>query len=77
LYVFWFSLDYFILLLFAFVVFGFISSVICQEIGIFCVKSDVKPNLNQSNQVFLLTDWHYIIMFSAMANGAIWLQVVD
>jgi len=41
--VFWFSLDYFILLLFFFVVLGFISSVICQEIGIICVKSDVNP----------------------------------
>jgi len=31
--IFWFSLDYFVLALFAFVVLGFVSSVLCQEIG--------------------------------------------
>jgi len=31
--VFWFSLDYFVLVLFAFVVLGLVSSVLCQEIG--------------------------------------------
>jgi len=30
---FWSSLDYFVLVLFAFVVFGLVSSVLCQEIG--------------------------------------------
>jgi len=33
LFFFWFSLDYFVLTLFAFVVLGFVSSVVCQEIG--------------------------------------------
>ena len=33
LYVFWFSLDYFVLALFAFVVIGLVSSVLSQEIG--------------------------------------------
>ena len=31
--VFWFSLDYFVLVLFAFVVLGLVSSVLSQEIG--------------------------------------------
>ena len=47
---FWFSLDYFVLVLFAFVVLGLVSSVLCQEISweerlrndLFCVKWDVK-----------------------------------
>jgi len=30
---FWFSLDCFVLVLFAFVVSGLVSSVLCQEIG--------------------------------------------
>jgi len=29
----WFSLDYFVLVLFGFVVLGLVSSVLCQEIG--------------------------------------------
>ena len=45
----WFSLDYFVLVLFAFVVLGLVSLVLCQEIGweeylqsdLFCVKWDV------------------------------------
>jgi len=45
------SLDYFILVLCAFVVLGLVSSVLCQEIGweerlrndLFCVEWDVKP----------------------------------
>ena len=49
--VFWLSLDYFVLLLFAFVVLGLVSSVLRQEIGweehlrndLFCVEWDVKP----------------------------------
>jgi len=48
---FWFSLDYFVLVLFAFVMLGLVSSVLCQEIGweerlqndLFCVECDVKP----------------------------------
>ena len=47
---FWFSLDYFILVLFAFVVLDLVSSVLCQEIGseehlrndLFCVEWAVK-----------------------------------
>jgi len=43
---FWFSLDYFVLLLFAFIVLGLVSSVLRQEIGweerlqsdLFCVE---------------------------------------
>jgi len=31
--VFWFSLDYFVLALFAFVVLGLVSLLLCQEIG--------------------------------------------
>jgi len=46
-----FSLDYFVLVLFAFDVLGLVSSVLCQEIGweehlqgdLFCVEWDVKP----------------------------------
>ena len=46
----WFSLDYFVLVLFVFVVFGLVSLVLYQEIGweerlrndLFCVKWDVK-----------------------------------
>jgi len=49
--VFWFSLDYLVLVLFAFVVFGLASLVLRQEIGwedhlrndLFCVEWDVKP----------------------------------
>jgi len=50
--VFWFSLDCFVLLLFAFVVFDLVSSVLCQEIGLgrtspkwplFCVEWDIRP----------------------------------
>jgi len=48
---FWFSLAYFVLALFAFVVLGLVSSVLCQEVGLeeylrnakFCVEWDVKP----------------------------------
>ena len=48
---FWFSLDYFVLVLFAFVVLRLVSSVLCQEIGweellrndLFCVEWDIKP----------------------------------
>jgi len=50
---FWFSLDYFVLVLFAFVVLGLVSSMLCQEIkrlqnNLFCVEWDVKPYLNRS-----------------------------
>ena len=46
-----FSLDYFVLLLFAFVVLGLVSSVLSQEIGweerlqndVFCHEWDIKP----------------------------------
>ena len=52
-----FSLDCFLLLLFAFVVLALVFSVLCQEIGwkerlrndLFCVVCDVKPSLSQSN----------------------------
>jgi len=45
------SLDYFALVLLAFVVLGLVSSVLCQEIGLeerlhndlFCVEWDLKP----------------------------------
>jgi len=48
---FWFSLDYFVLVLFAFIVLGLVYSVLCQEIGweehlrndLFCVEWDAKP----------------------------------
>ena len=48
--VFWFSIGYFVLV-FAFVVLGLVSSVLCREIGweerlrydLFCVEQDVKP----------------------------------
>jgi len=48
---FWFSLDYCVLVLFAFVVLSLVSSVLCQEIGWeerlrndrFCVEWDMKP----------------------------------
>jgi len=30
---FWFSLDYFVIVLFALAVLGLVSSVLCQEIG--------------------------------------------
>ena len=47
---FWFSLDYFVLVLFAFVVLVLVSSVLCQVIGeeerlqndLFCVEWYVK-----------------------------------
>jgi len=47
----WFSLDYFVLVLFTFVVLGLVSPVLRQETGweerlrndLFCVKWDVKP----------------------------------
>jgi len=50
---FWFSLDYVVLVLFAFVVLGLVSSVLSQEIGweerlrndLSCVKWDEKPQL--------------------------------
>jgi len=53
---FWFSLDYFVLVLFAFVVLDLVSSVLRQEIGwadrlrndLFCIEWDVKPKLRQS-----------------------------
>ena len=46
-----FSLDYSVIVLFAFIVFGLVSSVLCQEIGWekclrndpFCVEWDAKP----------------------------------
>jgi len=49
---------YFVLALFAFVVLGLVSSVLCQDIGwedslrndLFCVEWDVKPEPNQPNQ---------------------------
>ena len=52
---FWFCLDYFVLVLFAFLVLDLVSSVLRQEIGkeehlrndLFCVKWNVKPELNQ------------------------------
>jgi len=48
---FWFSLDYFVCVLFAFVVLDLVSSVLHQVIGwqerlrndLFCVEWDVKP----------------------------------
>jgi len=48
---FWFSLDYFVLVLFSVAVLDLVSSVKCQEIGWeerlqndrFCVEWDVKP----------------------------------
>ena len=48
---FWFSLDCFVLVLFAFVALGLVSSVLCREIGYeerlrsnpFCVEWGVKP----------------------------------
>jgi len=46
---FWFSSDYFVLVLFAFVVLGLVSSVLCPgweehcRNGLFCVEWDVKP----------------------------------
>ena len=52
-----FSLDYFVLVLFAVVVLGLVSSLLRREIGweerlqndLFCVEWDVKPELiNQS-----------------------------
>jgi len=57
---FWFRLHYFVLLLFAFVVIGLVSSVLHQEIGweerlqsdLFCFEWDVKPWLNQLNYLF-------------------------
>jgi len=44
--IFWFSLDYFVLVLFAFIVLGLVSSVLCHENGLeerlrnelFCVE---------------------------------------
>jgi len=47
---FWFSFDYFVLVLFSFVVLGLVSSILRQEIGLekcfqndlFCVEWDVK-----------------------------------
>ena len=47
---FWFSLDYFVLVLFAFVLVGLVFSVLCQEIGweerlqsdLFCVEWDIQ-----------------------------------
>jgi len=57
-----FSLDYFVRVLFAFVVIGLVSSLICREIGweerllsdLFCGKWDVKP-VNRPVEVALLT----------------------
>ena len=48
---FWFSLDNFVLVLFAFPMLGLVSSVVCQDTGweerlrndLFCVEWDVKP----------------------------------
>ena len=53
--VFWFNLDHFVLMLFAFVVLGLVPSERCKEIGweerlrndLFCVfECDVTPELN-------------------------------
>ena len=52
-----FSLDYFVLVLFTFVVFGLVCSVLRQEVGweehlrndLFCVEWD-KKNLTQSTK---------------------------
>jgi len=49
--VFWFRLDYFVLVLFHFVVLGLVSSILCQKIGweeclrnnLFCVELAAKP----------------------------------
>ena len=43
---FWFSLDYFVLVWFAFVVLGSVSSLLRQEIGEDCVEWDVKSELS-------------------------------
>jgi len=51
-----FCSAYFVLVLFAFVVFGLVFSVLSQEIGweerlrsdLFCVEWDVRPPLNES-----------------------------
>jgi len=48
---FWFSLDFVIIVFFAFVVLDLVSSLLCQEIGweghfrsdLFCVKWNVEP----------------------------------
>ena len=48
---FWFNLDYFVLVLFAFIVLGLVYSVLCQDIGweeylrndLFCIEWDAKP----------------------------------
>jgi len=48
---FWICLDCFVFVLFAFVVLGLVSVVVCQKIGwgkplqnyLFCVEWDVKP----------------------------------
>ena len=48
---FWLSMDYFVLILLAFVALGLVFSVLCQELGydeclqndLFCVEWDVKP----------------------------------
>ena len=53
---FWFSLDYFVLVLFAFLVLSLVSSVLSQEIGweerlqndLFCDKWGVKLQLIQA-----------------------------
>ena len=62
-----FSLDCFVLMLFAFVVFDLVPSVLRREIGweeerlwndLFCVEWDVKPQLNQrsiSNRIAITT----------------------
>jgi len=54
-----FSFDYFVLMLFAFVVLDLFFSVLSQEIGweerlrndVLCVEWDVKPQLNQSVKI--------------------------
>ena len=56
LHVFSFSLDYFVLVLFAYVVLCLVSSVLSQEIGweerlrndLFCVRWDIKPQVSIS-----------------------------
>jgi len=38
-----FSLEYSVILLFFFVALDLVSSVLCQEIDLFCVEWDIKP----------------------------------
>jgi len=58
---FWFSLDYFVIALFAFVVLGLVSSVLRQEVGweehlrndLLCVKWDVKPQFVSAENIHI------------------------